>query len=183
MVLAPDAVNRNISATSGKNHVSAGSDVLHLLIPIKTPPDVIFGARYANKLLASQQCVKVSVVHVIKPQRNETLFHSFSSGIDLIAEEHAEAVLREAALHLNEYRIAHRTYIVCGDVMFAILDSAELLNCNQIILPTAKSHSWLKPFSRDIAGSILHSARNVPVILVDRDGQAASAGKSLISRK
>ncbi len=153
-------------------------NAMHLLMPLKKASDVISGARYASHLVKQGLQVKIILLHVTKPRREEASIHSFSSNFDLIEEEHAETLLNEAALYLNEYRLPHRTYIISGDVVFSILDAAELLNCDQIILPSMKRRTWLRPFSRNIVGKIEHSARSVSVVTVDSNGLVDNIEKS-----
>lgn len=151
--------------------------LLHLLVPIRRAPDVIYGACYAKNLLARGVRLKVSLLHVTKPMRDDPAFQSFTTGIDLVEEEHAEAMLKEAALHLNQCHIPHRTYIISGDIVFSILDAAEMLGCHGIVLPASQHRLWLRPFSGGLIGKITQSAREVPVITVDSNGMLSHPRK------
>jgi K+-sensing histidine kinase KdpD len=157
---------------------SALNHDIQLLVPIRRATDVIFGARYANMLKKNGKQVKVSLLHVNRPRRDESSPHSFSANVNVLEEAQAEALLKEAALFLNEHDIAHRTYIMSGDVVFSILDAAELLNCQEIILPSAKRRSWLRPFSSGIIGKIVQSKRGMAVHLVDQDGKITHSSNS-----
>lgn len=157
--------------------ITSQNNAVHLLVPIGRAADVVYGAYYAKNLLANGPRIKVSLLHVTKSQREGVSVHSFSAGINLIEEEHAEALLKEAALHLSEHQISHCTYIISGDVVFSILDAAELLDCSEIVLPATKHRSWLRPFSSDIVGKIMQSARSVPVITVTAGGLVANNAK------
>ena len=163
-------INAASALVSEADANSAENDVMHLLVPIRRSTDVIAGARYAKKMMEYGKRIKIILLHVTKPRQEETSLHSLSNTIDRIEEQQAEALLKEAALYLNECRISHRTYLICGDVVFSILDAAELLNSDAIVLPAAKRRSWLRPFSSDIVGKITHAARSIPVVLVDSDG-------------
>jgi hypothetical protein len=156
---------------------SPDSKLLHLLVPIRRAPDVISGACYAKNLLVHGSRIKVSLLHVTKPRREDPAFHSFTTGIDQVEEEHAEAMLKEAALHLHECQIPHRTYIISGDIVFSILDAAELLGCHEIVLPALQHRFWLRPFSGGLIGKIMQSAREVPVITVDSSGMLCNTRK------
>lgn len=162
----------------------ADKEVMHLLVPVSKASDVIYGARHAKKMMSGEQHIHIVLLHVTKPRREEASLHSFSTDIDRIEEEHAEALLKEAALYLSECQISHRTYIISGDVVFSILDAAELLNSDAIVLPATKRRSWLRPFSSDIVSKIAHAARSVPVVLIDTAGLIANGGKAIeTSRK
>jgi K+-sensing histidine kinase KdpD len=172
------AAENSVPSDNDAGLKASGEGAMQLLVPINAAGNVIHGARYAKHLVAQGLRVKIILLHVTKPRREETSFGSFSSNIDLIEEQQAEALLKEAALFLNESHLSHRTYIISGDVVFSILDAAELLNCDQIILSAMKRRSWLRPFSSDIVGKIAHAARSVSVVTVDSNGLATNIEQS-----
>lgn len=141
----------------------AAAAVLSLLLPVKHARDIVCGARYAKQLLESGIPVKVNLLHVTRSS------HPSSSDP---AHTEAEELLREAALYLSRSHLEQRSLILSGDVVFAILDTAELLNCHEIVLPEARSTPWLRLFSNNIARQIAHAKRSVTLVLADRNGVA-----------
>lgn len=145
----------------------APGTVLALLMPIKRVADVIYGARYAKRLLDWGIEVKIHLLHVTQAGTSP-----------VSAPEHdtpAAALLREAALYLSRSQLDYRTFIFSGDVVFSILDAAELLNCQEIVLPAVKTGAWPRLFSGDIAGRITRSKRGATVVLAEPDGMRRPA--------
>jgi len=166
MMQAPHVSRRAGAAPAGAPVGRRGDDkVLMLLIPIKRAGDVVHGARYAKRLLEWGVRVKVNLLHVT-PARRETgpLLLRPEQG-----EERAEELLREATLYLSRSRVEHSTYIFSGDILFSILDAAELLDCHEIVLPSTRPGQW-RLFSGDLARRIARASRSATVVLADPNG-------------
>lgn len=139
--------------------------VLSLLLPIKQTRDVIYGARYAKRLREWGIAVKVSLLHVTQTSRD---------GHSAPDEREAEEVLREATLYLSRCQVEHRTFVLTGDVVFSILDTAEQLDCHEIVLPEAQTSPWPRLFSSNIVRQIVRASRTATVVLADPNGIARS---------
>jgi|GEM_PF-1736968 len=148
------------------------SKVLTLLMPIKRASDVIYGARYAKRLREWGIRVKVNLLHVTPTERAEAV--SLSGPPRREREEHAEELMREAALYLSRSWVEHSTFIFSGEVLFSILDAAELLDCQEIVLPAAKPGQW-RLFSADLARRIARCNRGATVVLAAPNGVSCPA--------
>ncbi|MET3135006.1 nucleotide-binding universal stress UspA family protein [Oxalobacteraceae bacterium GrIS 1.11] len=152
---------------------SEAGQVLLLLLPIKRASDVIYGARYAKRLLEWGIQVKVHLLHVTGAGRQP--------GAPLVQERgeeddaQAEEVMREAALYLSRSRIDHCSFLRSGDIVFSILDAAEMLDCREIVLPAPGA--W-RLFSGDLTRRIARSSRSATVVLAGQDGMRCPAHAS-----
>jgi nucleotide-binding universal stress UspA family protein len=143
----------------------AQDKVLMLLMPIKRAGDVIYGARYARRLREWGIAVKINVLHVtpadaafaaLRPRRH--------------ADSEAEELLREATLYLERWRLGCSSFIFSGDVVFSILDAAEMLDCQEIVLPAVAAGRWQRLFCCDVTRRIARASRSATVVLADPDG-------------
>ena len=61
------------------------------------------------------------------------------------------------------------TYIRSGPVVFSILDAAEQLECDEIVVP-APRRLHLRLLSRNIVANLLVWQRSIPVVAVNQRG-------------
>lgn len=149
---------------------AAEGSVLALLIPIKCAGDVVYGARYARRLAEWGIRVKVNLLHVTQTIQDVPL--SSARRQDPQLEAQAEAMMHEAGLYLLRSQIDFATFIFSGELVFSILDTAELLDCQEIVLPEAKSGGWPRLFSSDLARKLARASRSATVLLADPDGMS-----------
>ncbi|CDG81609.1 universal stress protein [Janthinobacterium agaricidamnosum] len=146
---------------------------LMLLVPVKRAGDVIYGARYAKRLLEWGIKVKVNLLHVTQAPQNAPIDQPRRH--DNALEAQAEEMMREAGLYLSRSHIEFATFIFSGEVVFSILDTAELLACQEIVLPAARNGVWPRLFSGDLARKLARASRSATVLLADPDGMSCPA--------
>lgn len=99
------------------------------------------------------------------------------SGANL--RKQAERLLSRVTRPLIEHGIPYAAYLRSGGVVFSILDAAEELECQQIVVPPP--HTGLRRlFSQDVVATLYARQRDIPVIAVADDGvplRAAPLGK------
>ncbi|MGK5079404.1 universal stress protein [Janthinobacterium sp. HLX7-2] len=169
--LAPQRLERTPDSAAldcGK----AGQDTLLLLLPVKRASDIIYGARYAKRLQEWGIKVSVSVLHVTPAplQQADGVPQSAGDGHTLdLATQH---MMHEAGLYLSRSHIAFSTHIFAGELLFTILDMAELLGCHEIVLPALRHSPWQRRFSGTLARKLARATRCATVLLADTDGMS-----------
>ncbi len=151
-----------------------GQDTLLLLLPVKRTSDIIYGARYARRLQEWGIKVSVSLLHVTPapprradglPQHGDSACHA----LDLATQQ----MMHEAGLYLSRSHLAFSTHIFAGELLFTILDTAELLGCHEIVLPAMRHAPWQHRFAGALARKLARATRSATVLLADTDGMSA----------
>ncbi|MED5594118.1 universal stress protein [Janthinobacterium sp. P210006] len=148
-----------------------GQDTLLLLLPVKRASDIVYGARYARRLQEWGIKVRVSLLHVTPApprQANGVPQHSASEGqaLDLATQQ----MMHEAGLYLSRTHIEFNTHIFAGELLFTILDTAELLGCHEVVLPAHRHSSWPRHFSGGLAGKLARGSRSTTILLANHEG-------------
>lgn len=153
---------------------------LRLLIPITAMDDSRWGVNHALRLLSGGESVAVSLLNVgevgIQP---ELLRFRTQAEIAEFQESRAQEFIEEAAALLIERSIPCRGYFRRGAVIFSIIDTAEELGCDRIVMPQPTGGLW-KLFSRDIVTTVARRS-HIPVTLVDSEGKSIEAQEAAIT--
>lgn len=150
-----------------------------LLIPVKNGEDAGHAVAYAIRRRATGVSVAVYLLHVeesgtagegSKAARDVVWHDDLKNGRQAAGRSRPRPRPFDAALQLLLGLDIH--VAVCirrGDVAFAILDAAEELDCQEIVMPAPPVglSRWL---SRNVVDSVLNRQRTVQVVAVNRDG-------------
>lgn len=167
-------VGRNArTVMSEKDQTGAVQRRLRLLIPINANEDSRWGVSYALRLHDEGWDVEVCFLNVgeVITQWQVLRFRT-QAEIARFQSERAEAFIEEASQPLAEKHILYRGFFKQGDIVFSILDTAEELECDEIVMPEPYT-GLLGVFSRNIVSSVLRRQRGVRLTLVDQKGTAA----------
>lgn len=158
------------SAMSG--HVQPGPEIRRkrLLVPINANDDSRWGAAYALRRHEAGDEVEVCFLNVgeIITQWQVLRFRT-QAEIGAFQAERADAFIEEASQALRDAGIQCRGYFKRGDIVFSILDTAEELQCDEIVLPLPHA-GWGALLSRDLVAAIARGRRSVDVVMVDHAG-------------
>lgn len=149
---------------------TAGNRRLRILVPLNANDDSRWGVQYALRRHAEGRELEVIFLSVGEPITEwEVLRSRTQVEIAQFQAQRAEAFIEEAGIPLNAGSIPCRGLFKQGDVVFLILDAAEELACDEIVMPKPGSGllHWL---SRNISLKVKRQQRAVPVVLVDRTG-------------
>lgn len=149
---------------------AAGIHALRLLVPINANDDSRWGIAYALRLHAAGTAIEVCLLHVGEPVTQwEVLRFRTQDEISRFQSERAETFLEEARQPLAAQDISCRSYFRSGEVVFTILDAAEELACDEIVMP-APLEGLLGLLSKGIVAEIRERNRGSRIVLVDRTG-------------
>jgi nucleotide-binding universal stress UspA family protein len=150
---------------------SAGVAPLRLLVPVDATPRSRWGIKYVLHKHEVGTPLEVSLLHVAEPLRRpwDILRFRTEQQVAALRAEHAQYLLQDAATPLKRNDIAHYLYFREGEIIFEILDAAEQLGCDQIVMPIPPQ-GWQRILSGGIAAHVLRQQRTVPVVTVNRRG-------------
>ena len=154
-----------------REHAATGTKVTHLLIPVDATERSRWGLRYALRLGRKAVPLQVSLLFVAEPVTSlEVLRFRTHDNIARFQAESGRCILEDAARPLADAGISCEQLYREGDIVFQILDVAEQLGCDEIVLPAPRPPiaSLLR---RDVARDVLRQARDVLVVTIDAQGR------------
>jgi hypothetical protein len=147
-------------------HTASPASTLRLLIPVSRRRRIFCATNYAEKLRRGDLTIEVCLLHVLEPVGSwQALLHPASAHM-AIQRQRAEAILSLAAKPLQAAGISYAAYLRCGSVVSSLLDAAEELGCQEIIVPKKRRTI----FSRNVVPTLLSRRRAVPVVVIDASG-------------
>ena len=150
-----------------------GQATLQLLLPVKRTSDILYGARYARRMQEWGIKVRVSLLHVTPAPSRQTEGvpqQSAGDGVGSMLDAATQQMMHEAGLYLSRSRIDFSTHIFAGELLFTILDTAELLGCHEVILPAHRHSTWPRHFSGGLAGKLARGSRGTTILLANHEG-------------
>lgn len=151
-----------------------GAGLQKLLIPVKNGNDAHRAIAYAIRRRATGERIAVCLLHVEERGRagqthGEMLDHGFAETARAVHHRPFDKALR-LLLGLD---IDVAAYIRKGAVAFAILDAAEELDCQEIVMP-APHAGLFRWWSRNVVDTLRARQRAARVVAVSKDGTVLS---------
>lgn len=161
---------------SEKGQAGTAQRRLRLLVPINANEDSRWGVTYALHLHDEGRSLEVCFLNVgeIITQWQVLRFRT-QTEIAKFQAERAEAFIEEASQPLAAKHIPYRGIFKQGDIVFSILDTAEEMECDEIVMPLAHN-GLLSVLSRDIVATVRRQQRDIPVVTINREGKAEGYG-------
>ncbi len=155
------------------------SKVLRLLVPINASEDSRWGIQYALRHHRQGNRLEVILLNIGEPITQwQILRFRTQQEIEQFQSERAQAFIEEAAQLLVAEDIPYRGLFKQGELIFSILDAAEELDCDEIVMPASdKGISSL--FSCSIVHTVQQQQRDVPVVLVNSEGETPECKRNL----
>lgn len=175
-LLAPLTNGESIMDPAGR--IDAPKQALRLLIPVTASEDSRWGVSYALRLAEKGHRIEVCFLNVgeIITQWQVLRFRT-QVEIAKFQSERAQAFIDEASSSLVTHNIPFRGVFKRGDPVFCILDAAEELDCDQIVMPNPGG-GICGFFSRNIVTAVARRSHVVPVVTVDSNGTPSDAIKA-----
>lgn len=161
---------------SENDRTGAAQRRLRLLVPINANEDSRWGVTYALRLHDEGRDVEVCFLNVGEVITQWQVLR-FRTQVEIakFQAERAEAFIEEASQPLAAKRIPYRGFFKQGDIVFSILDTAEELECDEIVMPLPPT-GLLSVFSCDIVAAVKRQRRDVPIVAVNCNGIAEGVG-------
>ena len=145
-------------------------DTLKLLLPVDATERSRWGTNYAILRKQSGRNVAVSLLLVAEPiTSGQVLRFLTQEKVRRFQAERGNYLLKDAAQPLEQAGIPVQMNYREGDIVFEILDVAEQLECDEIVLPVPYPR-WARLFSLDIVREVTRRQRSVPVTTVNSHG-------------
>ena len=155
---------------SGCETTNSSTRIRRLLVPINALEDSRWGVQYALRLHQEGIQVEVILLNVGEPITQwQVLRFRTQQEIAQFQSERAQAFIEEASQPLDAAGIQCRGVFRQGELVFSILDVAEALDCDEIIMPTP-CRGILDFFSCDTVSAVRKQQRGIPVVIVDSQG-------------
>lgn len=156
---------------AAKRQTAPGIKTTRLLIPVDATDRSRWGLRYALRLHEKGVPLQTVLLFVAEPvTRLEVLRFRTHDEIASFQAESGRNILDDAALTLADAGIAHERIYREGDIVFQILDVAEQLGCDEIVLPMPRPPiaSLLR---RDVVRELMRQERDAIAVTVDAEGR------------
>jgi len=173
----------SVHFTSGELNMAHPNDPgtsrqsLRLLIPVTAAENSRWGVRYALRLKEQGHQVEVIFLNVGEIITDwQALRFRTQAEIAEFQSQRAQTFIDEASSLLPARDVGFRGLFRRGDPVFCIPDTAEELDCNQIVMPLPAKRIC-SFFSKNVTATIMQKNNVVPVIIVDQDGRHADLDK------
>jgi nucleotide-binding universal stress UspA family protein len=151
-----------------------------LLVPIDATERSRWPLRYV--LTRREQPLHVDLLFVGPPVTSlEVLRFRTQAEVAAFQARCAQWLLQDAAQPLAEAGLSVRSHFREGDVAREIVETAEQLGAEAIVMPPAHP-LWLNFLTRGIVRKVLRLARAIPVLHVDADGRPVAVPAAIVAR-
>ncbi|MDP1735487.1 MAG: universal stress protein [Sulfuritalea sp.] len=156
--------------SSSDETVKAENRLLRILVPVNADEDSRWGVQYALRRHHEGRELEVIFLNVGEPITQwEVLRFRTQVEISQFQSESAQAFIEQASAPLIAENILCRGCFKQGNVVFSILDTAEELACDEIVMPRPTS-CLLQWLANNVSLTAKRQQRTVPVVFVDQAG-------------
>ncbi len=153
-----------------------GAAARRLLIPIDATERSRWALRYV--LARREQPLQVELLFVAEPVTSlEVLRFRTQADIAEFQAQCAQWLLEDAAQPLQAAGLAVRRHFREGRVASQIVEAAEQLGCEAIVMPSPHP-AWLNFLTRGIAREVMRRARASAFLAVDRKGNPVELARA-----
>ena len=151
-------------------HTGTTDRPLRLLLPIDALDDSRWGIEYALRRQSEGARVEAILLNVGEPIAQwEVLRFRTQQEIAGFQSERAEQFIADTRQRLDARGIACRGVFKQGELVATIIDTAEQLDCDEIVMSAPRTFLG-GVFSRGIVKALRRRRPSVPLVLVDRQG-------------
>ena len=151
-------------------HTGTTDRPLRLLLPIDALDDSRWGIEYAFRRQREGEHVEATLLNVGEPIAQwEVLRFRTQQEIAGFQAERAEQFIADSRRRLDERGIACHGVFRQGELISEIIDTAEELECDEIVMSAPRTFLG-GLFSRGIVAALKRRRTSVPLVVVDRDG-------------
>ena len=152
------------------SHIESATRKRRLLLPINACEDSRWGLQYARQLHESGTPVEAILLNVGEPVTQwQVLRFRTQQEIAEFQSARAQTFIDDASEQLETAGIPWRGVYRQGELVFSILDAAEELDCDEVVMPShGKCLSSI--FCQPTASRVRQQQRQVPVVTVDSRG-------------
>lgn len=160
-----------MSDNAANTQAASGMKTTRLLIPVDATERSRWGLQYSLRLHGKGIPLHAALLFVAEPVSSlEVLRFRTHEEIARFQAESGRYILEDSALPLAQAGISYELIYREGDIVFQILDVAEQLDCDVIVLPTPRAQiaSLLR---RDVVRELMRQERGAMTITVNSEGR------------
>ena len=147
---------------------------MKLLLPVDATERSRWSIAYALALHQSKTPMEVHLLFVAEPITNLHVLRFRTRGeIAAFQRQYGQWQLDDAMAPLRQSDIPVCAHFREGDIAFEIVDCAEQVGCDCIVLPKPQPR-WMRLLGGDVVREVLEKSVTVPVLTVDRKGMMQS---------
>lgn len=155
---------------SKPDQTRSDSKLLRLLVPINANEESRWGIQYALHKHRQGTPVEVILLNIGEPVTQwQVLRFRTQQEIAQFQAERAQAFIDDATQQLMIDDVPCRGIFKQGELVFTILDTAEELDCDEIVMSAPKK-CLTSIFTTSIVAAIRKQQRDVPVVIVNNEG-------------
>jgi len=158
---------------STRDQTTADSRQRRLLVPINASEESRWAIAYALRLHREGKLLEVVLLNVGEPvDAWQVLRFRTQQEVASFQAERAQSFIADASSELAAANVPWRGVFKQGERVFAILDAAEELACDEIVMPLRKS-GFASIFAPDFVTRVQRAQRDIPVVTVDSAGESS----------
>lgn len=143
---------------------------IRLLVPIDATEESRWGIRYALHRHEEGEKIEVILLNIGEPVTQwQVLRFRTQQEVAEFQSERAQFFIEDASSPLEYAHVPYQGLFKQGALVFTILDAAEELECDEIVMPEPPS-GIAGFFSHGIVSTVLKQQRDVPVVVVNSQG-------------
>lgn len=144
--------------------------LLRILLPINAKEDSRWGIQYALRRHREGKNVEVVLLNIGEPVTQwQVLRFRTQQEVAQFQAARAEAFIEDATQALDAAGIQCSGFFRQGELVFTILDAAEELDCDEIVMPDQK-RCLPSVFGHSIVAAVRQHQRGAPVVIVNSEG-------------
>ena len=159
--LAPriEADRNNVVLSQGEN------TMLKILVPIDASRNADHALRHVAKEFKNNPEMEIHLLNVQRPFSRHIAQFSSRKARQSFHHDEAEKVLRPAKLFMEKLGVPYSAHIVIGRKAAAIVEEARKLNCNRIVMSTARKSSLTRMLEDSTTNQVLEQT-SIPVEII-----------------
>lgn len=148
--------------------VKGGNAMLNILVPIEGSRSARFAVPHVIREYVKNHALKIHLLNVQPPLSWHIARFVSKKSRDDFHRDHAEKALRPAKRALDGYGVPYSVHIEVGDKATLITEAARRLECDHIVMSTARKNSLTRMLEDSTTNRVLELTQ-VPVEVIAGD--------------
>ncbi len=146
---------RQESAEPAARHIQGGVSMLKVLIPVDGSRNSENAVRHILAQYARHRGIEVHLLNVQGPFSRYIARFLGRKNCDAFHQEQAHKALRAVRRTLEAAGVPHTVHVALGDKARAIVETAQRLHCDRIVMGTARKSSFTRMVEASVTNRVL----------------------------
>ena len=148
--------------------LEGGHAMLKVLVPVDGSPNSLYAVRHIVKKFAQNRAMEVHLLNVQAPFSRHISQFASRKNRNLFRHDRAEKALHPVREALERFGVPHTVHIEVGRKADVIAATARRLNCDHIVMSTARKNSLTRMLEGSVTNRVLELT-TVPVEVIAGD--------------